>query len=221
MQTRATTSLFSWHCFDVSTRLPDGWVDQIVGVAEKRAKSKTLTPTSVTSREGSEVLQLPALTVGGVAVREELPWLDERYRSLFLELAQALNDEKVSPATDPRYALNLNVQRGPAMRYECHVDSNPVEALLYVTSHPPGTGGELVVANQGDMPTVADVDKDATCIYPLSGHLIFFDARRHSHYVRPLKDANAVRIVVAMNYYTSSSPESARPADLDKHLGIE
>ena len=32
------------------------------------------------------------------------------------------------------------------MRYECHVDSNPIEGLLYLTEHPEGNRGELVVS---------------------------------------------------------------------------
>jgi 2OG-Fe(II) oxygenase superfamily len=104
------------------------------------------------------------------------------------------------------------------MRYECHVDSNPLEGLLYVTDHPPGTGGELVVSNRGDVPTAEEVDRDATLIYPVAGHLVFFNGSCHSHYVRPLIAEDGVRVVAAMNYYTPSLPESARPPDLNRHL---
>jgi hypothetical protein len=221
LRTEKPTPIFRWHCFDVSTRLPSKWSESVHLVAARLAREKTLRPTSVTSREASGNLELPVLTVGGITVQTELPWLDRLYRSLFLELAQSLTVEEVRPATDQRYALNLNVQRGATMRYECHVDSNPIEGLLYITTHGPGNGGELVVSNVGDVGSPEEVDRDATCIYPISGHLIFFDARRHSHYVRPLNDPNMVRIVVAMNYYTQSCPESSRPSDLNEHLGIE
>jgi len=68
---------------------------------------------------------------------------------------------------------------------------------------------------------VGEVDQNASRIYPNSGHLIFFDARKHSHYVAPLVSLDAMRVVVAMNFYTPSCPESARPADLDAHLGLD
>ena len=107
------------------------------------------------------------------------------------------------------------------MRYETHVDSNPLEGLLYVTSHPEGAGGELVVGNVLNARGVEAVDVDCTRIFPVAGQLLFFDARKHSHYVGRLLDEAAVRVVVAMNFYTSTCPESARPKDLDRHLGID
>ena len=90
------------------------------------------------------------------------------------------------PARDDRYGVVLNVQRGTAMRFECHVDSNPMTGLLFCTDHVAGTGGELIFGND---PAAADVDaveRDCIVIRPHAGHLIFFDGRRHPHYARPL-----------------------------------
>lgn len=212
---------FVWHCFDLNSELPPSWAESVLEVARSHAKARELTPTSVTSREASTDLRLRVLTVGGRLVKETLPWLDTLYRTRILELAQAISREKVHPAEDQRYGLNLNVQMGGAMRYECHVDSNPVEGLLYVTTHPPETGGELVVSNLGDVAGIEQVNLDASRIYPVSGHLVFFDARHHSHYVEPLRDSDGIRVVVAMNFYTPSWPETSRPADLNQHLGLE
>ena len=38
-------------------------------------------------------------------------------------------------ARDKRYGIVLNVQRGTTMRFECHVDSNPLTGLLFYTDH--------------------------------------------------------------------------------------
>jgi hypothetical protein len=40
-----------------------------------------------------------------------------------------------------RYGVVLNVQRGNTMRFECHVDSNPLTVLLFCTdeSYPEST----------------------------------------------------------------------------------
>jgi hypothetical protein len=65
---------------------------------------------------------------------------------------------------------------------------------------------------------VAEVDQSCSVLRSQSGHLIFFDARRHPHYVRPLSSISDVRIVANMNFYTSSSPESMRPRGLNRHL---
>jgi hypothetical protein len=213
-------SLFPWHSFDVTSDLPRDWVKQVIRVAKSEAKKKELRPTSVTSREDSRDMVLPVLTVSGVIVKRYLPWLDRLYRTRFMKLGQSLVSEKLSVATDQRYAINLNVQFGSAMRYECHVDSNPLEGILYATTHPPGTGGELVVSNVGDVSGIERVSADATRIYPICGQLVFFDARHHSHYVEKLRRKIGIRIAVTMNFYTRSCSEAQRPADLNRHLGI-
>lgn len=65
---------------------------------------------------------------------------------------------------------------------------------------------------------VAEVDANCTLIYPKAGQLLFFDARKNPHYVRPLIRPDVVRAVVTMNYYSDSCPESARPEGLDREL---
>lgn len=211
---------FTWHGFDLRPHLPDGWQEEILDYAQKNAVPKDIVPTSVTSRESADVKSLPVLTVGGQRISNELVWLDKLYRTTMLRLGQRCVDEELSVAKDPRYGINLNVQKGSSMRYESHVDSNPLEGLLYITSHPEGSGGELVVANNLDATSVEEVDRDCTIIYPVAGHLVFFDARKHAHYVRPLLQPTDIRVVVAMNFYTPSCSESGRPSDLNDHLGI-
>ena len=103
------------------------------------------------------------------------------------------------------------------MRFECHVDSNPLTGLLFCTDHPVGGGGELVFAHDPAAADIETVDRDCAVIRPHAGHLIFFDGRRHPHYARPLVQVG-VRIVAVMNFYTESYPESTRPLDLNRHL---
>lgn len=209
---------FLWHCYDLRSELPDGWQEDVRQVAERFAASRTLVPTSVTSREHSTDIEIPVLTVPGSTVREELPWLFNLYHGRLRDLAQAMTSEPVSVATDIRYGINLNVQRGRMMRYECHVDSNPIQGMLYFSDHPPGGGGELVVSNRGDVSGKEAVDADASRIYPVAGHLVFFDARHHTHYVRGTESDSELRVAAAMNFYTPSSPEDDRPQDLNRHL---
>ncbi len=166
-------------------------------------------------------LRLNIQIVGGRIIRQALPWLYDLYRGLFRDLAANCFDEEVLIAKDDRYAINMNIQQGPEMRYECHVDSNPIEGLLYVTTHFEGEGGELIVSNRSNARGPAQIQEDCVRIYPKKGELLFFDARRYPHYVAPLSYPSAHRIAVAMNYYTPSCTEEMRPADLNKHLGIE
>jgi hypothetical protein len=195
-----------------------GWQRDILEVVEQQAVRRTLYPRSVTSREGNPNLPVPVIGVDGIAVKQSLPWLYSLYKGLFRDMAQLGCLEPVATAENDVYGAVLNVQRSTDMRYEAHVDSNPIEGLLYVTDHPSGTGGELVVSNNPRAGSIAEIEIDCSIVFPAAGNLVFFDARRWPHYVRPLKDPAGIRVVVAMNFYTPSCPESVRPSDLSRHL---
>jgi len=208
---------FTFMTVDARPMLPPDWAEQLRTLADREAVYRELETSSVTSREESSFDRIPSLTVDGTVVAAQTPWLADLYRGAFRDLATRLAGRPVDCATVDLYGAVLNVQRG-RMRYECHVDSNPVQGLLYATTHRPGEGGELVVARNSEAHSVKQVDEDCTVIHPTAGQLLLFDARRWPHYVRELVDPDAVRIVVAMNFYTEDCPESARPADLDAHL---
>jgi hypothetical protein len=212
---------FWYKEFDLMDQLPDKWQSSIIDLVDREVKSKVLVSSSVTSRELSSDVSIPVMTVGGRTIRKQLPWLFGMYEGLFREIAQTLTHEPIALAQDDRYAVNLNVQRGNQMRYECHVDSNPIEGLLYVSTQIPGDGGELVVTSNPEARGVEAISKESVRIYPKAGKLVFFDARAHPHFVAPLRLPTDTRIVVAMNYYLPSCPESSRPPDLNRHLGIE
>ena len=211
---------FRWVEFDANEFMPQGWRSQITAFALSNYVSKDIVPTSVTSREASLDVVLPCQTVGGTRIRAGLPWLFDLYNGEFLRCARGLKEEPAFSARDDRYAINLNVQRGRKMRYECHVDSDPIEGLLYVTTHKNGAGGELVVSKWADALGPDEIANSGVRIFPEAGKLIFFDARAHPHFVTPLTSEEDIRIVVAMNYYTASCTEAERPADLNRHLGL-
>ena len=208
---------FTWTTFDVSSRLPEGW-QQDVGTAADDADFHEFPRTPILSREAENVAHIWRGRVHAGQVRERLPWLYRLYRDHFLKLASQTRAERVVPASDDRYGVVLNVQRGPAMRFECHVDSNPLTGLLFCTDHPEGTGGELVFAHDIAAFDVETVEKHCSVVLPHAGRLIFFDGRKHPHYARPLLGESQVRIVAVMNFYTESFPESTRPAELNRHL---
>ncbi len=208
---------FGWTTFDVSSRLPIGW-QQDVAIVAAEADFREFPRTPILSREAADVTRISRGRVHASEVRQRLPWLDRSYRGYFLELARETSAERVVPALDDRYGVVLNVQRGTAIRFECHVDSNPLTGLLFCTEHPAGTGGELVFAHDPAASDVDAVERDCSVLRPAAGHLIFFDGRRHPHYARPLLREPHVRIVAVMNFYTDSWPESTRPPELHRHL---
>jgi hypothetical protein len=208
-------SRFHWTTFDLNGILPAGW-QRDVSAAAGDADFREFPRTPVLSREATDVLRIRRGRVHADQVRKSLPWLHQSYRSVFLELARKARAERVMAARDERYGVVLNVQRGTAERFECHIDSNPLTGLLFCTSH--AAGGELVFAHDPDAASVDAVERDCSVIRPQEGHLIFFDARRHPHYARPLVSASDVRVVAVMNFYTESCPEDTRPRELNRHL---
>ncbi len=208
-------SQFHWTTFDLNGTLPAAWLKD-VSEAAGDADFREFPRTPVLSREGADVRRIRRGRVHADQVRKRVPWLYESYRSVFLELAREAWAEPVMAADDERYGVVLNVQRGTAERFECHVDSNPLTGLLFCTNH--AAGGELVFAHDPDAASIDAVERDCSVIRPQAGHLIFFDARRHPHYARPLITAADVRVVAVMNFYTESCPESTRPSELNRHL---
>jgi hypothetical protein len=208
-------SRFHWTTFDLNGTLPAAWLED-VSEAAGDADFREFPRTPVLSREAANVRRIRRGRVHADQVRKSLPWLYESYRSVFLELAREACAEPVMAAADERYGVVLNVQRGTAERFECHIDSNPLTGLLFCTNHP--AGGELVFAHNPDAASIDAVERDCSVIRPRAGHLIFFDARRHPHYSRPLITESDMRVVAVMNFYTESCPESTRPSELNRHL---
>jgi hypothetical protein len=206
---------FSWHTFDLASRLPNGWQQELADAAAA-ADFREYPPTPILTRESADVHSVFRGRLHAADVRRRLPWLYESYRGHFLELAREASAEPVVAALDDRYGIVLNVQRGRAMRFECHVDSNPLTGLLFGTDHQ--AGGELIFAHDPAAAGTSAVERDCSVIRPQAGHLIFFDGRRHPHFARPLTKESESRIVAVMNFYTMSCPESTRPLALNHHL---
>ena len=207
---------FCWTAFDVTDLLPQDWTTDIKKVsAEAHFGNYPCTP--FLSREAADVKYINRGRVRADAVQHGLPWLYELYRGEFLGLAEQAWREPIKAARDNRYGVVLNVQQGNTMRFECHVDSNPVTGLLFFTEHPDG-GGELVLANDPAAVGVDALEENGSVIRPQAGQLIFFDGKSYPHYARTLWSNGDVRVVAVMNFYTESCPESTRPSGLNQHL---
>jgi len=206
---------FNWTTFDLTSQLPPNWHKNIIETAAD-ADIREFPRTPILSREAADVSHIRRGRVHADRVQKALPWLYQMYRNDFLEFARlARAEETVEPARDDRYGIVLNVQRGTTMRFEFHVDSNPLTGLLFCTNH--REGGELVFAHDKDAADVDAVGQDCSVIRPHAGHMIFFDGRDYPHYARPLRSESDARVVAVMNFYTESCPESTRPPELNRH----
>jgi hypothetical protein len=208
---------FSWTSFDVTELLPTRWRQDVLAAAEG-SDDRDFPRTPVISREADNVEQITRGRVHADQVASKLPWLPVLYRGIFRKLGLQAIGADVYAAADERSGPGLTVQRGPAMRFECHVDSNPVTGLLFCTDHGPGAGGELVFAHDESARSLTEIERSCSVLRPQAGHLIFFEGRRYPHYVRPLRADDEIRVAAVMNYYTDEYPESSRPRELNRHL---
>ena len=206
---------FWWITFDVTDLLPENWQRDVLTVAAG-ADFREYLRTPILTREAKDVASISRGRVHADQVLRNLPWLVDLYHGTFRDLAEGVWAESVMTAADDRYGVVLNVQRGPSMRFECHVDSNPLSGVLFCSDH--RVGGELVVAHDPAAADLESIDRDCSVIRPHAGHLLFFDGRDHPHYARTLLSETDVRILAAMNFYTESFPESTRPRELNHHL---
>ena len=207
---------FCWTTFNVARLLPEDWSQDISTVAAE-ADFRPFPRTPILSREAPDVSHISRGRVRADKVQQGLPWLYKLYRNDFAELAERAWREPIETAFDDRYGIVLNVQKGSRMRFECHVDSNPVTGLLFLTDHPSG-GGELVVSHDPDAVGLDALERDCALIRPQAGQLIFFDGKTFPHYARAVPAEDEMRVVAVMNFYTRSGPESSRPAMLNQHL---
>ena len=70
-----------------------------------------------------------------------------------------------------------------------------------------------MIAHDAAARDIAAVERDCSVIRPQTGHLIFFDARRHPHYARPLTAPSDMRVVAVMNFYTSHARSRPGPGN--------
>jgi hypothetical protein len=207
---------FYWTTFDVTSMLPEDWHNDISAAAAE-AEFRDFPRTPVLSREAADVSYITRGRVHADKVQQHLPWLYKLYRNDFVDLAAEARAEPIETAIDDRYGVVLNVQKGTTMRFECHVDSNPVTGLLFLTGHPAG-GAELVVGHDSAAVGVEALDRDCSLIRPQAGHLVVFDGKTYPHYARAVRSEQEVRVVAVMNFYTRSCTESTRPVELNRHL---
>ncbi len=207
---------FIWCRYDLKNKITKHVNSVTLNKMVSLATYSDLIPDNHTSRENSNVDKIPVYTVDGTTIRKEFKWLFELYENEILSYANKCLNKKVYIAKNDIYAININIQKGVDMRYECHIDSNPLQGILYLSEH--DSGGELVVSNNISSIGVKEIEEDSIIVMPKFGELHLFDLKQHPHYVRPLTSNNEVRLAVTMNFYTNKSPESDRINTLNKHL---
>jgi hypothetical protein len=212
-------SEFNYFVYDARRDLarvwPD-WDERMLEVALNDCVPITFSGLHGTSRESKAAQEkgISTHTVGGRVVAQKLRPLFELYTGPFRDLVEDFAGEEILPGATDDTKINLNVQL-QGNRYEGHVDTNPYELLLPATDHPPGTGGELVVAGHDDVHTIEEIEAShPIIIHPRKGMLLIFNGMKRAHYVR--QQQAPIRVLGAGNYYTKQHRH--RPVDLTNYL---
>jgi hypothetical protein len=153
-------------------------------------------------------VNLPYKLVTGDVISDELPWLDELYRTEFTAMASTVAGVPMVPSSSVVNGVNINVLVGRGARYENHLDSNPLTGVLFVTAHDSTVGGQLVFEPR---------DGDRVVVDPTPGVLALFDAREIPHSVTPLLADHGMRVSIPMNFFRADEGE-VRPEGLDDYL---
>src|SRR5258708_21910296 len=109
---------FWWVTFDVTGLLPENGQRDVSTVADG-ADFREYLRTPILTREAKDVASISRGRVHADQVLQNLPWLIDLYHGTFRDLAEGVWAEPIVTATDDRYGVVLNVQRGPSMRFEC------------------------------------------------------------------------------------------------------
>lgn len=196
--------------------LPPGWSESILEFAQNNFVERRIFSSSVTSRELSQTSKVTIKVVDGLKIKAGLPWLFQDYGGLFYDLARESFGPEILLGRNERSIINLNIQSDRNMHYECHVDTCALQGVLYATTHK--KGGALVISKDTDAFGIDAISSNSVRIMPERGKLIFFDGRKHPHFVEPLGSDDEMRVSVALNYFSTSWGEEMRPKDLDGYL---
>ncbi|MEU2540298.1 2OG-Fe(II) oxygenase [Streptomyces iakyrus] len=189
---------------DVSELLPHDWRTDIKKCVDQASVKSVLRGGEAGSLEppGTEIHYR---LIDGEAVTAKLPWLRALYEGAFVRLAEGASGRPLEIDSSRRSAVNINILPAGGGGYEWHCDTNPVTAVLFLTSHADGQGGTLEMIGR---------ERHVWRIQPLAGYVAFFDARNCPHRVIP---ASTPRISAPMNFYIRGEGR-VRPSGLDDRL---
>jgi hypothetical protein len=130
-------------------------------------------------RHGERADLLDYSVVDGEHVKRTAMPLFAMYQSSKLRdwLRIVTREPEIETSAQLRSAININCMGQTGQAYPWHTDATPYTALLFLTSMPPGGGGELCIHRIGG---------GLVKVTPVAGHLLVFDGTVCAHSVAPL-----------------------------------
>ncbi len=182
-----------------------------------------------TVREANPQSQFGLITLEGGKLDAIVPGLWELYKGAFKQMMQAALPAGLEPLhsyEDPLFALEAvahtfpDPSTGINYRYEAHVDQRYTGVLVLDAPSSGDQGGRLVISNKKDAKTVEDIEKDPLYIVHKPGTLVCFSKGRfYPHYTEELKDPEARRVTISLNYPVEGETPEAAQLILNHALG--
>lgn len=169
----------AFHDIDMSALLSESRKKVLLDAIRTNAVAKNLTLKHSTCRE-LEVSSIPFVYCSGKPLEEEIPWLKEFYQKDVISTVRSALQRDIEPIEGMAQAITAHVL-GHGMRFECHVDSYPTTANLYLQCPP--TGGELAVAPAADTRGYEEIVSKATLLTPKPMELSIVHLNKNVHTV--------------------------------------
>lgn len=176
-------------------------------VAEWRQKAMDLTG-SANRRDTDDGIVRHYSVLDGNRVQREFPSLFGAYAG-WQAMLRAVLGEAVEISIYDRSGVNVRVYHGAGAEHGWHLDTQPITALLYLTTHADEGATEVHPADNPEGPV--------TALLPVAGSMLLMQGRRCLHRAAPISGKEP-RIAVPLNYYTET--DFVRDASLDvAHYG--
>ena len=106
-------------------------------------KARFMTFQHNTCREHEGVKSIPAIYCSGLSLSKKIEWIENFYTNQITKVVSTTLGREVKPINDIGRAITVQVI-GHGMRIECHIDTYPTAANLYLQTAP--RGGKLAIS---------------------------------------------------------------------------
>lgn len=133
---------------DVSHLFKGSMEQDLLQAIRTSAQTRYMTFQHDTCREEESVKTLPFVYCSGIPLAKKLDWLESFYTNDIIQVVSQTLQRDIKPIDNIGRAITVQAL-GNGMRVECHVDTYPTAANLYLQLAP--EGGQLAISAKNDL----------------------------------------------------------------------
>jgi len=150
---------------DVSNLFTESMKYDLLKAIRESVQTRFMTFHHDTCRENEDVKSIPAIYCSGLSLSKKIEWLENFYKNQITKVVSTTLDREVKPVNDIGRAITVQVL-GHGMRIECHIDTYPTAANLYLKTAP--RGGELAISPERNTKGYQNILNEAETLVPLT-----------------------------------------------------